>query len=334
VIVCLGDLMVDVFCEEDRPRRSHPGGKAANYAAMVRALGLPAAVIGGVGADPDGEHLLSVMRGLEIDVSGVDVRADAATGADFFENGIWRMERGANWKISPNHVRTILQRLRSMSPIDAVIVNQGVAATASEEAIRFVREHGIFLVLNLAPEAVEVERKIDLDLAPGAEIIVVNQVEAELLVEHLALDCVTTDPNDLVRTLFASLTPREFLVLTRGPGGATVAVRTEDGPAVFAVPPKGPIGVDLEHHIGAGDAMLGAIAALVAQQRAMAGELTVERIAQIVESGVDVATASLDYAGTMTGAVQEPHRFRALALGVRAGLTESKGAPCTKTSIG
>lgn len=313
MIVCIGDLMVDVFGEDDKPRRAHPGGKAANYAAMVRAFGRPAAIIGSVGDDPDGRDLLEILHRLDVEVSGVEVRTDAATGADFFEDGTWRMERGANWELTPEHVRNALDRLAAAHPIEALIVNQGIVATASEEAIQYAREHGIFLVLNLAPEAIEPKRKIDPRFYPAADMTVVNQLEAEVLVEQLGLNCVTTMPDELSVGLHAALRPRSFLLLTRGPGGATIVVSDDHGVRPVTVPPKGPAAVDLEHHIGAGDAMLGAVVAVLTEKRAGGTELTSDLIVEVVTSGVDVASASLDYAGTMTGAVEAPERFRSLA---------------------
>jgi ribokinase len=311
MIICLGDLMVDVFGGDDGPRRSHLGGKAANYAAMVRAFGRPAAVIGSVGDDPEGRRLLDVLGGLGVDVSGIAVRPDAATGADFFENGTWRMERGANWEVTAEQVRDALDRLAAGA--EAVIVNQGVIATASEEAVRYAREHDLFLVLNLAPEAVEPKREIDPALFPAADVTVVNQLEAEVLVERLGLACSTTDPDELAAALFRATAPRHFLILTRGPGGATVAIRDGDGPTLVTVPATDAVAADLEHHIGAGDAMLGAIVALVAHQRSAGASLTPDLVAEIVTRGVEVARASLDHAGTMTAAVEDAGRFRAWA---------------------
>jgi sugar/nucleoside kinase (ribokinase family) len=256
--------------------------------------------------------LLEVLRSQGIDVSGVDVRDDAATGADYFESGSWRMERGANWHLTPEYVRTALDKLAVTGSIEAMIVNQGVIATAAEEAIRYAREHGIFLVLNLSPEAVEPKRKIDPRYHPEADVTVVNQLEAEVLVEQLGLDCSTTIPDELIAALHAATAPREFLVLTRGPRGATIAVSGDGAPQIILVPPKGPDAVDLEHHIGAGDAMLGAITAMLCERRDAGAELTSELIGQVVTAGVDVASASLEYAGTMTGAIEAPQRFRAV----------------------
>jgi sugar/nucleoside kinase (ribokinase family) len=315
VIVCVGDMMVDVFTEPDGAWRAHPGGKVCNYTAMARALGSASAAIGCLGADDAGRTLLAALGRLDVDTSGVMVHPSAPTGADFFEGGGWRMERGANWFLTPTHVRAALGALRASGGISAMIVNQGVAAPASEAAVQFAREHDIFLILNLAPQAVERGRRIDPACYPDADLIVVNQVEAEVLHSDLELPGPTDEPEALSRELLAATAPRAGLILTRGPGGATVVLRHCDEVSAAHVPALGAPATDPEHHIGAGDVMLSAVAVELISGGggpATLGDLTLQRVVAALSTGVAVATASLDYAGTMTGALAHAARFRAL----------------------
>jgi ribokinase len=310
MITCVGDMMVDVFTDPDGGRRAHPGGKACNYAAMARVLGSPAATVGCVGADEEGRALLTALRSVGVDISGVRVDPRAATGADFFEHGAWRMERGANWHLTAEHVRAALDHLAAAANLSAVIVNQGVSAPAAEEAVRYAHARDVFLVLNLAPEAVEPERRIGSAYYPKADLIVVNQVEADVLLTQLGLSGggAGQGHDHLSRRLLAATTPRGALVLTSGPRGAT-AVLTNGEPDLVRVPGRGAPHVDPEHGIGAGDAMLAAVTVELVDS---GPGLTAAQLAAALDIGVSVATASLDYAGTLTGSLTAPDRFREL----------------------
>jgi ribokinase len=311
VIACVGDIMVDVFVEQDGRSKAHPGGKACNYAVMAKAMGAAAAVIGCVGDDEHGRAILSELRKSGVDSTHVQLDPVEATGADFFESGTWRMERGANWNLTPAWVRQQLQLLQERGPLSALIVNQGVSATASEEAVLFAREHDILLMLNLAPEAIEPRRMITPARYGDADFVIVNQIEAELLHEQFGLSVDPADSDTLSQALLEATRARIGLVLSKGVRGATIVLRgheTEPAqirPAVEDVP-------DLEHFIGAGDVMLAAATVELAACCAVLPDrraLTLEHVRNAFEIGIRAGVASLDYAGTMTGPVTEPARF-------------------------
>lgn len=308
MIACVGDVMVDVFAEPGSEPRTHPGGKACIYAVTIRALGLPAAVVGSVGDDDDWRTVRAALTGGGVDVSAVRVDPEAATGADFLKGGDWRMERGANWRLSPEHVRAALAGLPG--GLTAAIVNQGVPAPAAEAAIELVRTAGVLLVVALAPEAVEPARRIDPSRCAAADLVVVTPVEADVLLTQLGRPAAGQDEDEddeqLLRRVFDATRPRFAAVLSRGPGGATAVLA--DGSAC-RVPGPGAVGVEPERRIGAGDVL---VAATVAELVADGGPVTAAGLTDALAVGVSAAAASLDYRGTLTGPVNSPERFRRL----------------------
>ncbi|MER5931761.1 carbohydrate kinase family protein [Streptomyces sp. NPDC002054] len=311
MIVCIGDVMVDVFYG-DRGERRHPGGKASIYAVTARALGTPAAVMGCTGPDADGAAILETLRKAGADVSTVVELAGEQTGADFFEEQGWRMERGANWALTAQHVRDGLSALHAGGTgIDAVIVNQGISLEASQEAVAFAHEHGIFLVLHLGPEAIEERRKVSAEFYPLADVIVVSQREADVLAEHLALDVEGMDGVQLARTLFDATNPRWALLLSWGVGGAQLVARTADGVQEAGVPAStGPDHV-VENYIGANDTAVSAWITWLAQGAAAPAERPFPETVDLLGRAVALAAVTLEYPGPLTAAVEAPERLAA-----------------------
>ncbi|WP_219414246.1 carbohydrate kinase family protein [Pseudonocardia nigra] len=78
--------LVDHFPQVDerqiaRAVRYAGGGPAATAAVAAARLGVPAALVGVVGADGEGEQILAALRAEGVDVSGVQVVPDRASGA-------------------------------------------------------------------------------------------------------------------------------------------------------------------------------------------------------------------------------------------------------------
>ena len=103
MIVVLGSANMDVVTEVARmphpgetvpgkALRYYPGGKGANQAVAAARLGGPVSFCGEVGRDAFGERLLDAMRADGVDVSGVEIAADAATGTA----SIWVEDGGEN----------------------------------------------------------------------------------------------------------------------------------------------------------------------------------------------------------------------------------------------
>ena len=140
-----------------------PGGKGANQAAALAALGVPAAMVGAVGHDADGALCLASLPG--VDVSGVR-RVAAPTGLaliqvdDAGENTIVVVPGANALTEAPAVVGDLLVQLEV--PLDVVA-----------ESVR--RATGL-VVLNAAPAAA-----LPSDLLAQVDVLVVNEGEAALL---------------------------------------------------------------------------------------------------------------------------------------------------------
>ncbi|MFF5488104.1 carbohydrate kinase family protein [Streptomyces virginiae] len=314
MIVCIGDVMVDVFPageggEEDAERR-HPGGKASIYAVTARALGSPSAVIGCTGPDKDGADIREVLRLAGTDVSALVELDTESTGADFFEPEGWRMERAANWALTAEHVRDGLSDLATGDTgISAVIVNQGIPSQASEAAVTYARDNDRFLVLHLGPEAIEERRKIDPSFYRLADVIVVSQREADVLAEHLGLDADGRDGAALARMLFDATRPRWALLLSWGVGGGHLVSRSDTGVLMAAVPASAGTDHPVENYIGANDTAVSAWVTWLVQGSAAPAERDFAEVTELFEQAVQMAAVTLDYPGPLTAAVSAPERL-------------------------
>ncbi len=80
-VFCLGEVLYDCIAEqvgvdavgEVQSWRRYAGGAPANVACALAKLGTPAALIGAVGDDADGQALVDLLRERQVDVSGVEV---------------------------------------------------------------------------------------------------------------------------------------------------------------------------------------------------------------------------------------------------------------------
>jgi ribokinase len=222
------------------------GGKGGNQAVAAALAGagrdVAVAMVGAVGADPDGEALRQGLADAGVDVTDVVTRVDVRTGAalitvaDDGENAIV-VAPGANATVSVGEVAAALRRRRP-----AVVVTQGelpaeVVAAALAEAVRI----GARPVLNLAPVMT-----LDDDVLAVCDPLVVNRGEAASVLDAPG----DAAPEQLARDLAGRA---RSVVVTAGAGGAWVA----EGGSVSHVPA---VAADVVDTTGAGDAFTGAMA--------------------------------------------------------------------------
>lgn len=271
-------------------------------------------MVGLVGRDQWGAKCLRALDKVGVDRRYVGVTDHARTGADFFEGDDWRIERGANWLLSAEHVTRSLIALHAEKPLKALIVNQGISSPASEAALRFANEHDIFVALNLAPEAVEPARRIDPALFHQTHLVVVNQIEADVLYEDLNLGPRQADAASQARALHDAVRPRGAFVQTLGADGATVimqrgeTVRSGSSPAHAA-----PVS-STEHVIGAGDALLAAMVVKLTSGKNELSNFTWRELTNAVSFGMDAAAIKLQHPGTMTPMLLDPSPMSSLTI--------------------
>ena len=210
------------------------GGKGANQALAARRLGAGVALIGMVGSDEYGAELRDGLAGHGVDVSGVFVTADAATGVAHIvvgpdgENMI-TLSPGANARVAPSDLRAPL------TGADALLLQLEVPVEASCAAADAARAAGVPVVLNAAPLPQHPDGHLA-DLLRRVDVLIVNETEAAGLAPGAA------SPASALLRLGAA-----EVVVTLGARGAVAA-----GPhGVTHVPA---FAVDAVDTVGAGDA--------------------------------------------------------------------------------
>lgn len=202
-----------------------PGGKGANQAVAAARAGATVRMIGRVGDDAIGAEYLAGLRGLSVDIEGVAIENDCATGQaavlvdDRGENCIV-VTAGANGCVDRRDVAR-LQPARD----DVVLLQLEVSTEVTAQSLTIARRAGAHCMVNLAPY-----RDADARLIRRGDVVVVNEHEARQMAA-------------------AALAPDE-LVITQGSRGASWGARTAACSAETVIDTT-----------GAGDAFTGTLAA-------------------------------------------------------------------------
>ena len=248
------------------------GGKGANQAVAAARLGADVGMTGKVGDDLAGVELRVGLVEAGIDISGVTIHPDAATGLavitldDAGENAIV-VSPGANARLSTSDVLdrsawlagAAIVLLQLEVPLDAV----GAAAAAAAGKV----------VLNPAP-AVPLQSSI-LELV---DVLVPNRSELAVLAGSSEIPEVLADVEEMAGRMSRSLKPSSVMVVTLGPDGALVVDRGE----CLLVPAPD---IDPVDTTAAGDAFCGAMAEALAR-----GESLEVAVAWAVAAGAITAT--------------------------------------------
>jgi rfaE bifunctional protein kinase chain/domain len=163
-VLVIGDLFLDEYVlgqatrlSREAPipvleftRRFYVPGGAANPAHNVCALGGQAAVIGIIGQDPAGRQLLSELRQVGIDPSGVVVDHTRPTttktrilaeGSLRFPQQVARIDHVDRRSVSPEVEDALIAQIQTLSPqVEAILVSDYQTGVASPAVIQAVRE--------------------------------------------------------------------------------------------------------------------------------------------------------------------------------------------------
>ena len=254
MIVVLGSINVDLIAGVQRlPHAgetlaghsfsSSPGGKGANQALAARRAGARVALYGAVGRDAFAEPALALLR-----VDGVDVEAvrsvDTATGVAMIhidvhgENAI-TVVAGANARATAGQVAQEALGASTTVVMQLEIPQAEVAALA-----RRAHASGSRVILNAAPAA-----ELPPDLFHDIDVLVVNEHEAQALADALGM---TAKPEAFVVEFHARFDADAIVSL----GSQGLVAFSASGPIALATP-----SVHVVDTVGAGDALVGAIAA-------------------------------------------------------------------------
>jgi fructokinase len=202
-IVCLGELLVDMFPAELGRRladvsafRPKPGGAPANVAVAAARLGAQSAFIGKVGDDAFGHHLADVLRQEGVDIRGMRFDEEARTTMAFIampdENTaefVFYRNPGADVRLQADELDGgLLQEARAFH-FGSLSLTHEPSRGATMEAVKIAREAGALISfdVNYRPslwrgpdEAYEAIMAV----VPHADLLKVNEVEVALLVPH------------------------------------------------------------------------------------------------------------------------------------------------------
>lgn len=158
-----------------------PGGKSSNQAASAARLGADVALIGAVGADPNGQVLKDALTNAGVDISAL-AEVDVPTGTavilveDSAENVIV-ISAGANGEVGAENV----------GKHSSVIAEAGVLGLCLEipmdgivEAARTAKSAGVPVVFNLSPIM-----EVPDELLECVDVLIVNEHELAALVGDL-----------------------------------------------------------------------------------------------------------------------------------------------------
>lgn len=236
------------------------GGKGANQAVAAARQGARVAMLGAVGQDAHGAALLAALQADGIDTHAVERIAGTPSGTAAIllmpdgENSIVVIP-GANHALTPERVRAQAARLRQAH---VVVAQLECPLDAVTEALAIAREAGAVTVLNAAPV-----QPLDDALLGQLDWLVVNEIEAAALA---GMPVPGPAEARAVAEQLRRRGPRQVLV-TLGAEGLVLA-----GPeGTLALPaPR----VQAADTTGAGDTVVGALAAALAAGRPLREALT------------------------------------------------------------
>jgi ribokinase len=219
-----------------------PGGKGANQAVMAARLGATVTMVGRVGVDSFGQHLLHTLREQGVGTEYVGIDATLPTGAagilvdDAARNCIL-VAAGANGSLTPDRVRAAADAIRAAR---VLLCQLEIPVESTLEAFRIAREAKVCTILTPAPV-----QEVPEELLRLTDVCVLNETEADCLVG-------TGRGPDAVARALRQRGPA-VVIVTLGERGCILSGSESDG--TFAAPT-----VTAVDTTGAGDAFVGALA--------------------------------------------------------------------------
>ncbi len=277
IVVVVGAINADLVVTADRlprpgetvvgPRlHRYGGGKGANAAVAAARAGAAVRLLGAVGADDTGRSAVDELRAHGIDVSGVAILPDEATGVALIVVDRWGENQiavgaGANSAITAQQVTKSLSEI--LGKTGCVLVSTEIPEESIVAAVEAATSSGVPCILNPAPVVPAVLR-----LLRSGPLLTPNATELNALVT--AMDQTLPGPhtiqNDLPddlqavteRALRLTRVSRASVVVTMGGQGALIV--SPDGHAEHLPAPPAAV----RDTTGAGDTFNGVLAARLA----------------------------------------------------------------------
>jgi len=156
-----------------------PGGKGANQAVAASRLGAKVEMIGCVGDDQYGKHLILALQKENIGTDHISILPNGTTGIALItvnqqgENTIV-ISQGANQRLTPTMIQKAEPIIRNAQ---VLLVQLEIPLETVIESINLAKKHMIPVILNPAPA-----RKLPDDLLKQIDYLTPNETEGQLLV--------------------------------------------------------------------------------------------------------------------------------------------------------
>ena len=257
-VAVVGSLHYDILLTgAGRPRRGETlfgkawswkcGGKGGNQAIEAARHGATTAFVGSVGEDDFGKALLMRLGEAQVDTTEVHCLANFGSGMSvaLFEasNDYGAViVPGANWGITS----TMLEDSRVIKNCGVLLLQNEVRPETNLGAAAIARKSGAKIVLNAAPATAIADELMEL-----IDLLVVNEIEAEMLTGRPPIS--GFEAAEAAAIALLDRVPQAMVTLG---GDGLVLARRENTPLRI---PGHPVTVESTH--GAGDALIGALAA-------------------------------------------------------------------------
>lgn len=232
-----GESLIDLIVADGAPTleqadvfAARPGGAPANVAVALARLGLPAAFLGVVGADPFGRRLRQALRDEQVDVSRLAESSDAATTLAF----AWKDEAGDGhfWLLRAADTRLDAAAVERARIGEAAVLVVGSVALSAEpsrsaigRAVAIAAESGV-------PVCFDVNLRPTLWRNLGEARVACWEIAGRATLLKLSLDdarglfAPEVAPDDVFAAV-RRIAPGAFVVLTDGARGAWFAAARE-----------------------------------------------------------------------------------------------------------
>jgi fructokinase len=284
-IVCLGELLVDMFpaevgvsLVEVSAFHPKPGGAPANVAVAASKLGARSAFIGKLGDDAFGYHLADILAKEGVDVRGVRFDENARTSMAFIAlpdkntaDFVFYRNPGADMLLKPEELdRDLLGDTRAFHFGSISLIDEP-SRSATLEALKISQEAGALISfdVNYRPRLWKSpEQAVERIMAtiPRANLIKVNDVELALLTN---CDDLTEGGQKLL-----ALGP-QICVVTLGPKGSYFQI-AQGGEHIA------PFEVDAVDATGCGDAFVAGLLLQLVLDHDWRNNLTLDRMREIL----------------------------------------------------